>query len=99
MTATTRALVAYAHVVDVARSIAFYADLVFEVCNRAPAATDRPPTWAWLQSDKASLTVAQASGPVDAAQQAVLFYLYVNDIQATHATLAALGHAVGDIEH
>ena len=55
------------------------------------------PTWAWLQAADANLMIGQASEPVDAAQQAVLFYLYFDDIQATRTELLRLGHAPGEI--
>jgi hypothetical protein len=43
--------------------------------------------------------VGQASEPVDASQQAVLFYLYFDDIQATRAELLRLGHAPEELSH
>ena len=109
MPAQTRSLVAFAHVADVERSIRFYADLGFEVGNRVlsdEAQADGPqsegvPTtvWAWLHSEKANLMVGLADEPVDPGQQAVLFYLYFDDIQATRDTLVGLGHAPGAICH
>lgn len=99
MAVQTNSLVAFAHVVDVQRSIAFYADLGFKVANRVVPEGRSAPVWAWLESGKANLMVGLASGPVDASQQAILFYLYFDDIQATHAALAALGHAPGAIKH
>lgn len=86
-----------AHVADVERSIAFYADLGFSVANRVgpPGAA---PVWAWLESDAADLMVSRASGPVDAAQQAVLFYIYVEDVAAAHGALLAAGHAPGPLQ-
>lgn len=99
MTAHTRSLVAFAHVADVQRSIDFYADLGFQVCNSVNAEGQTTPVWAWLQSEKANLMVALACEPVDPHQQAVLFYLYYDDIQSTHATLLRLGHNPGAIQH
>jgi hypothetical protein len=43
--------------------------------------------------------VGFASGPIDSGQQAVLFYLYFDDIRQTHAALAALGYAAGGIKY
>jgi catechol 2,3-dioxygenase-like lactoylglutathione lyase family enzyme len=87
-----------AHVVDVPRSIAFYADLGFTVGNTFVPPGESVPAWAWLDSGAgASLMVTRASGPVDAGQQAVLFYLYVPDVAATHARLGSLGHTPGPI--
>lgn len=104
MAAQTRSLVAFAHVADVERSIRFYADLGFEVGNRVLSDEAQPDggsttVWAWLQSEKASLMVGLADEPVDPGQQAVLFYLYFDDIQATRDTLVGLGHAPGAICH
>ena len=104
MPAQTRSLVAFAHVADVERSIRFYADLGFEVGNRVLSDEVQPdgvPTtvWAWLHSEKANLMVGLADEPVDPQTQAVLFYLYFDDIQATRDTLVGLGHAPGAICH
>ena len=104
MPAQTRSLVAFAHVADVERSIRFYADLGFEVGNRVQSDDVQPDggsvtVWAWLQSEKADLMVGLAEDPVDPAKQAVLFYLYFDDIQATRDTLVGLGHAPGAICH
>jgi len=109
MPAQTRSLVAFAHVADVERSIRFYADLGFEVGNRVlsgevptddvPAEGGPPTVWAWLHSGKANLMVGLADEPVDPGQQAVLFYLYFDDIQATRDALVGLGHAPGAICH
>ena len=41
--------------------------------------------------------LAQASGPIDAAAQAVLFYCWAPDVQQLHDELAAAGSEVGDI--
>lgn len=97
MAASTGSLVAFAHVADVPRSIAFYADLGFRVANQVVPPGQSRPHWAWLQSADAHLMVNQASAPLDASQQAVMFYLYFDDIQATRAELLRLGHAPGDI--
>jgi hypothetical protein len=59
--------------------------------------TDR--VWAWLESEQANLMVGLASEPVDAAQQAVLFYLYVDNIDETRANLLQLGHRPGAIKY
>ncbi|MBS0382308.1 MAG: hypothetical protein JSR56_07735, partial [Proteobacteria bacterium] len=81
MATQTRSLVAFAHVADVERSIGFYVDLGFRVANSVVPEGVHAPIWAWLESDSANLMVGLASGPVDASQQAILFYLYYDDIQ------------------
>ncbi|HJW95145.1 MAG TPA: hypothetical protein VJ901_16130, partial [Thermoanaerobaculia bacterium] len=45
--------------------------------------------WAWLHSGPAQLMIAKASEPVVASQQAVLFYVYVDDVAAKHAELGS----------
>ncbi|GAA5082285.1 VOC family protein [Lysobacter panacisoli] len=99
MPARTRRLVAFAHVADVERSIRFYADLGFRAANTVVPEGGNAPVWAWLASENADLMVGQASDPVDASQQAVLFYLYYDDIKQTRATLMELGHRPGDIKY
>jgi len=87
------------HVTDLARSIAFYERLGFRVENTFTP-PDRPgPTWAWLELGSARLMLAKASAPVVPEQQAVLFYLYYDDAEATHAELRAAGVAVGELSY
>lgn len=99
MAARTSSLVAFAHVADVQRSITFYADLGFSVLNHVIPDGQSVPVWAWLQSDKANLMVGLASAPVDASHQAVLFYLYYEDLKHAHAALVELGHRPGEIKY
>ena len=99
MAARTRSLVAFAHVADVERSIRFYADLGFEVGNRVLSDDGSKPVWAWLHTENANLMIGLADEPVDPGRQAVLFYLYFDDIRATRETLVGLGHAPGAICH
>jgi len=96
--APTRSLVAFAHVASVERSIRFYADLGIRVANTVVPEGQSTPIWAWLESEKASPMVGLASGPIDASQQAILFYLHVSDIKKTHAALLELGHSPGEIK-
>lgn len=99
MAARTSSLVAFAHVADVERSITFYADLGFTVLNKVVPGGHSAPVWAWLRSENADLMVGLASAPVDPSQQAVLFYLYFEDIKHAHAALVALGHHPGEIKY
>jgi uncharacterized glyoxalase superfamily protein PhnB len=84
-------LVPFAFVRDMRVSIAFYQTLGFEVMNTFAPEGQSEPSWAWLQSGNAQLMIARATAPVVAEQQAVFFYLYVEDVQAKHAELAAAG--------
>jgi catechol 2,3-dioxygenase-like lactoylglutathione lyase family enzyme len=97
MGTSAKSLVAYAHVADVQRSIAFYAGLGFTVSKRVVPPAQSTPVWAWLESDKANLMVGLADSPVDASQQAVLFYLYFDDLRRTHEALRAGGYSPGAI--
>src|SRR5437868_5079908 len=82
-----RSLVPFAHVKSVSRSIEFYRRLGFDVGNTLIPPDQTEPVWAWLQSGKAQLMPAAADEPVVASQQAVLFYLYCDDVPAKHAEL------------
>jgi catechol 2,3-dioxygenase-like lactoylglutathione lyase family enzyme len=92
-----RSLTPFAHVRSVPDSIAFYQRLGFTLGNTFQPPDAEQPTWAWLYSGEAALMVALASEPVGASQQAVLFYLYVEDVAAKHAELEAAGLDVGAI--
>jgi predicted enzyme related to lactoylglutathione lyase len=85
----TQQLVPLLSVADVGRSIAFYRHLGFEVGNTFTPADESKPSWAWLQSGDAQLMVGTSHDePVVANQQAVLFYVYTDDVTAARATLA-----------
>lgn len=99
MTARTRSLVAYAHVAAVERSINFYSGLGFKVENTVVPDGHTAPIWARLESEKANLMVGLASGPIDASQQGILFYLYYDNIEKTRSTLIELGYSPGEIRY
>ena len=69
-----------AHVADVDRSIAFYARLGFSCRSRF--GPEGAANWADLGNGAARIMLSRASGPIDAAQQAVLFYMYAPDVRA-----------------
>jgi catechol 2,3-dioxygenase-like lactoylglutathione lyase family enzyme len=85
-----------AHVADVQRSVDFYALLGMEVLN-----TFTPPSgtlaWAHVRSGKADLMLSRASGPIEAGVQAVLFYLYADDLKSLRMHLLSKGLAVSEI--
>jgi len=95
--ATVEHLVPFVHVRDIARSCAFYALFGFAVRNSYDIEGDR--VWCWLQRGEARLMLARAEEPVVAAQQAVLFYLYVDGLEALRERLEAAGARPGPIEH
>ena len=99
MTPQLRSLVPLARVADVERSIAFYTTLGFELGNLHTPDDRQRMTWAALELHEARLMLAEASDPVVPDQQAVLFYLYYDDIDAEHARLAAAGLAPGPMAH
>lgn len=88
------ATVPMAHVFDVDRSIVFYGKLGFQ-CDSRFGGADGVTNWADLSCGAARLMLARASGPVDAAVQAVLFYLYSTDVRAlrTHLVQSGCGEA------
>lgn len=94
-----RSLVAMAHVASVPRSIEFYGKLGFELRNTHAPQSGAEPVWAFLESGHAMLMVSKADGPFEAAQQAVLFYVYFDDVDGTHARLARAGIEVGPIRY
>ena len=95
-----RSLVPLAHVRSVSESIAFYRKLGFEVGNSFSPQGAAGPTWAWLESEGgAKLMLGLADEPLIAGQQAVLFYLYCDDVPATRSRLQKAGVAVGSIEY
>jgi catechol 2,3-dioxygenase-like lactoylglutathione lyase family enzyme len=97
-------LTAHAHVADVPRSIEFYRRLGLDVRNRHEE--EGTLVWAFLTTAaadpadaRARLMLALADGPVDASQQAVLFYCWSPDVRALHAELRDAGVTVGGIEY
>ena len=91
-------LVPMAFVASVPRAVAFYQKLGFALGNTFTPPDASEPAWAWLESGGARLMVARATEPVIPSQQAVLFYVYCDDIGATHAALDARGIAPGPIQ-
>jgi uncharacterized protein (TIGR03067 family) len=85
-------LIPMAHVADVEASLAFYGHLGYGPINvlRDAHAAMR---WAMLRSGDAAIMLARASGPIDAEQQAVLFYMYTHDVAALRQALLKAGVA------
>ncbi|HTN25179.1 MAG TPA: VOC family protein [Solirubrobacteraceae bacterium] len=88
-------LIAFVHVADVARSIAFYELLGF-TARDSHRAGDRLD-WAAVQSGDAKLMLAHAGEPVHPGHQGVLFYLYADDLAGLQRHLRAHGVRVGAI--
>lgn len=81
-----------AHVNDVDESIAFYALLGFS-CESRFSDEEGQPYYAALRSEQAELMLTRASGLVDASQQAVLFYMYADDVEGLRNHLLQKGLA------
>ncbi len=80
-----------AHVADVDRANRFYALLGF-TCDRRYSDGD-VINWSAMTSGSARLFLARADAPVVADQQAVLFYMYSNDVVGLREHLLARGVA------
>lgn len=79
-----------AHVVDVDRSVEFYSLLGF-ACDSRFSLEGGVTNWSSLSSGRARLMLARASGPVNAAEQAVLFYMYSPNVRALRSHLLEVG--------
>lgn len=86
-----RSLVPMAHVADVARSVAFYRLLGFEVEGSFTPPGEAGPVWVSMVSEGARIMLARADAPVRAEEQAVLFYVYCADVAAMHAQAEQAG--------
>lgn len=82
--------VPYVHVASVADSLDFYARLGFTPASVLRDHADEP-FWAMARSSAAEIMLARASGPIDAHQQAVLFYMYSRDVAGLRRHLLAVG--------
>lgn len=89
-------LVPFVHVADVEASLAFYALLGFLPQNVVKDANGQV-FWAQAQSGKGEIMFARASGPIDAEQQAVLFYMYSIDVAGLRRHLLAGGLRDGGV--
>ncbi|HEY3177125.1 MAG TPA: VOC family protein [Candidatus Polarisedimenticolia bacterium] len=92
-------LVPMIHVKSVPRSIEFYGKLGFSVGNTFTPPGQVEPSWAWLVSGGARLMLARAGELVGPSPQALLFYLYCEDVAAYRSRLRNQGVEVGEIEY
>jgi hypothetical protein len=83
-------LVPFVHVADVEASLGFYALLGFVPKDTMKDACGNT-FWALAQSDRAEIMLARADGPIDAAVQAVLFYMYTTDVAGLRRHLLGEG--------
>jgi catechol 2,3-dioxygenase-like lactoylglutathione lyase family enzyme len=92
-------LVPMAFVKSVPRSIAFYRKLGFAEGNTHTPEGGTEPVWVWLRSGGAHLMLAKASDSVDPTAQAVLFYVYCDDVLAFRSQLLQAGIEAGPVQH
>lgn len=93
-----RALTPFVHVADVRRSIAWYEALGLQLERTWAPTEGEDPAWAFLEVEEARIMLARASAPIDPAEQAVLFYLWADDLDALSRALVAKGLEPGPIE-
>jgi len=98
MKPTINNLVVMAHVADVQRSADFYSQLGFRVVSTFKNDAG-VLCWVDLRSSNAALMLTRADAPVVAGQQAVLFYLYADDLIGLREHLLASGVAVSAISY
>src|SRR2546423_15315816 len=94
-----RSLMPMAFVRSVPRSIEFYRLLGFRVEGEFTQDGATELTWASLVSDRAEIMLARASDPVVASQQAVLFYVYCDDVAAQRQQLSEAGVTATEITY
>lgn len=84
------ALVPFVHVASVDDSLTFYAHLGFSTDSRLADQSNRA-FWASAVSGKAKIMFAQSSGEINPDDQAVLFYMYAENVKALRTHLLAKG--------
>lgn len=86
------------HVADIARTVAFYQQL-----GATLGGVHRNPqgqlVWASMTAGNSFFMFSLASGPIDAGQQAVLFYLYSENLVALREHLLQQGMEVAPIRY
>jgi len=91
-------LAPFAHVADVARTIAFYALLGFKPLSIANG-DDGKPYWAMLQSGTGTLLFGLADVPISRTEQGIMLYMYCEDIAGLCRRLVEAGAKVSEIRH
>jgi predicted enzyme related to lactoylglutathione lyase len=89
------ALIPYVHVADLARSIAFYELLGFTLEDTHEL--EGTTVWAHLANRQSRLFLVLADAPIEPAAQAVLFYLWTDDVATLRDHLIANRVRVGVI--
>lgn len=86
-------------VTDVARTIAFYERLGFQVGGTHVPEGESDPVWAWLHNGRAHVMINRAPGPVESTHEGASLWLYTRDVKAVHAELRSRGLDVGEIDY
>ena len=93
-----RALVPYARVKDVQRSVAFYSKLGFTIANQHVENVP-DPIWVWLNAGKANLMLHKTDEAIIPSEQRIFFYLYVQNVAAFRDQVIAVGIVAGPLTH
>jgi|SRR5215469_11677866 len=96
MPAIVTGLVPMVHVSDVERSINFYTKLGLNMVNKL-SNQNGTTVWTFMKSGGAEIMFTIADEPVVPSQQAVLFYLYANDLVGLREQLIAKEVSVSQI--
>jgi hypothetical protein len=99
LSVSLNSLVPMIHVKSVPRSVEFYKKFGFEVGNTFTPPDRKEPAWAWLKSGGAHRMVSRAGEPVDPRAQAVIFYIYCEDVLSFRAELLKNGVAAGEVAY
>ncbi|MCW2927874.1 MAG: glyoxalase/bleomycin resistance protein/dioxygenase [Thermoleophilia bacterium] len=91
-----RALTPFVHVADVRRSVGWYQALGMRLERVWPEGPDEIQ-WAHLAVEDAQIMLQRASEPVDCGAQGVLFYTFVDDLEAFVRLLENKGIEAGPI--
>ena len=91
-------LAPFAHVADVGRSIAFYAQLGFEPVFIAKGDDDKP-YWAHVKSGTGSLLLGLADAPISRTEQGIMLYMYCEDVAGLRTRLLAAGSKPSEVRH
>src|SRR5690348_9655249 len=95
-----KAVVALLHVADVQRSIEFYQKLGFELGNEPLRNEQGAKIFAWLhRGQRAQIMVTLTGRPLCSDAQDVMFYLYVDDLNAYREAVISRGITAGDMQY
>ncbi len=93
-----RALVPYARVKDIQRSVGFYKKLGFTIANQHLENVP-DPIWVWLNAGKANLMLHKTDEAIVSSEQRIFFYLYVHDVGAFREQVIGAGIDAGPLTH